>query len=43
MEEALRIPEVAQPEYARHSQIDQVIERTVLKGLYEVVDTTALT
>ncbi|MBX9394377.1 hypothetical protein K4749_12380 [Streptomyces sp. TRM72054] len=43
VEEALRIPAVAQREHARHSRIDQVIECTVLKGLYEVVDTTELT
>lgn len=43
VQEALRIPEVARREDARHSRIDQVIERTVLNGLYEVADTTALT
>jgi hypothetical protein len=35
-------PEVMRQEQERHRRIDDVIEATVARGLYEVVDTTVL-
>ena len=40
---ALATPAIARGEQERHDRIDRVIESTVVKGLYEVVDTTTLT
>jgi hypothetical protein len=39
---ALGRPGVARGEQERHSRIEAVIETTVARGLYEVVDTTDL-
>jgi hypothetical protein len=38
----LASPRVAGEEQRRHNSIDEVIEATVVQGLYEVVDTTEL-
>ena len=40
---ALATPKLAAGEAERHDRIEAVIESTVVKGLYEVVDTTVLT
>ncbi len=39
----LAVPSVVTGEQQRHDRIEQVIESTVAKGLYEVVDSTTLT
>jgi hypothetical protein len=38
----LAAPSVAGEERERHNRIDEVIEATLVQGLYEVVDTTEL-
>ena len=40
--QVLERPEVMHQEEERHRRIDDVIEATVARGLYEVVDTTEL-